>query len=225
MKENINGIIGTIIFHLLALIVFLIFKLDRVKDKHEDQLAIEFSQEEFKTIEQIIQESKPKELNINPLSSHLVKNIEVNTANELREQIDARSIERQIMEDEGIESLEPKEIDAGEPVVANEKDMNKKPKERKEYTGRTITEYSLKNRSAKYIHKPNYLCQYGGTVKMKIVVNQDGNVINASIIQSSSADDCLKEAALSSANRCRFNRDYNSPARQDGTLTYTFISQ
>ena len=50
LKENINGIIGTIIFHLLALIVFLVFKLDKVKDKHIDQMVIEFSKEEYNNI-------------------------------------------------------------------------------------------------------------------------------------------------------------------------------
>ncbi len=225
LKENINGLIGTLIFHLVILILFLSFKLDKVKNKHEDQIVLEFSEEEYKTIEQIIEENKLKELEINPLPNQTLKNIVVNTANEMRQNIDAHEIEKQIMQDEGIKSLQPEDIDVGEPVVATEEDLNKKPKEKKEYKGSTITEFYLKNRSSRYIHKPNYLCQYGGTVKMKIVVNQEGEVLNASIIQKNTSDNCVLETALQAARRCRFNRDYNASPRQEGTLTYIFISQ
>ena len=51
-KRNIlTGILGTIAFHLLLLVVFLTAKIGKVKNQHQELITIEFSEEEYKSID------------------------------------------------------------------------------------------------------------------------------------------------------------------------------
>ena len=44
-KNRLTGVLGTLAVHLLVLIVFLIARLDKVRDIHQEPIVIEFDEQ------------------------------------------------------------------------------------------------------------------------------------------------------------------------------------
>jgi hypothetical protein len=97
----------------------------------------------------------------------------------------------------------------------------------KSYNGNVTAEYDLPGREARLIHIPGYKCKGGGVVHVKIVVNPNGEVIEAEIdpARSSFQGDCLPTEALVSAKKSVFFIKSGSPKRMSGSITYRFIPQ
>lgn len=92
--------------------------------------------------------------------------------------------------------------------------------------GNVTVSFSLKGRSARYLHIPAYQCENGGAVTINIIVNQNGDVISASVDRTDSTTDvCLREMATNAARRSTFNADPSASARQEGSISYIFIPQ
>lgn len=73
---------------------------------------------------------------------------------------------------------------------------------------------------------PGFVCERSGAVVVNIVVNRNGNVIQADVDKgASTGDGCMFAAALGAARASSFNVDPKAPARQSGSITYTFIAQ
>ena len=91
--------------------------------------------------------------------------------------------------------------------------------------GRVTVSFSLTNpvRQSVDLSVPAYRCEGGGEVVVAIVVNRAGEVVSARVAEG--GDDCMREAALHAARVSSFNIDSSAPARQQGTITYTFIPQ
>jgi TonB family protein len=229
-KKNIaTGIAGTIIFHLLLLIVFLTVKIGDVKSKHEEIISLELNIEEYKTIEEIIEENKPDVENIPQLDNRTLTNIVSNTAEKLTEEISTEKYVEEVMKELGMEEINPKHDNSlpDDPELANpSKDKDKLKKETGQNFGQTRITYALEDkRKAKYIDRPIYLCQGGGTVVIKISVDQSGNVIDAKVESSSTTEQCVAETALTSAKNFIFHSNYNSSKKVEGKITYIFVAQ
>lgn len=97
----------------------------------------------------------------------------------------------------------------------------------KSYNGNVTAEYDLPGREARLIHIPGYKCKGGGVVKVNVVVNPAGQVVEAEIdpAASSYVGDCLPTEALSSAKRSVFFIKSDAPKRQTGSITFRFIPQ
>ncbi len=95
------------------------------------------------------------------------------------------------------------------------------------FKGETNISYRLENRYDTYIYVPVYLCQYGGSVTVAILVDQSGKVVKTKLDNSSATtkDACLREAALKAANRMRFNQSSSAPSLQKGSVTFIFQAQ
>jgi TonB family protein len=78
-----------------------------------------------------------------------------------------------------------------------------------------------------FVRNPGYTCGQGssGQVTVQIKVNQNGNVIEASIVSASGANSCIKQQAIKYAKMSRFNFSGSAPSAQIGTIVYTFVSQ
>ena len=96
-----------------------------------------------------------------------------------------------------------------------------------EYSGPSSVFYSLKGRHKLILPIPVFKCEESGLVRVQIIVNKQGKVIKAEVIEkeSDTKNDCLFEAALNAAYRARFNSDNKSPIRQIGSITFNFIRQ
>ncbi len=94
--------------------------------------------------------------------------------------------------------------------------------------GRVTVSYEFRNpvRTAQYLDIPAYRCESGGEVVVVVTVNNNGNVLSASVdAAKSSGDDCMRETALRAARRSRFNIDASAPVKHTGTISYIFIPQ
>ena len=101
-----------------------------------------------------------------------------------------------------------------------------KKKEAKEYSGPSVLSYNLDGRKKIHLANPAYRCYGGGQVTVIIFVNRNGNVVNAQINETVSANDkCLREYALRAARQSKFEKSITAPERQAGEIVYQFIAQ
>ena len=103
---------------------------------------------------------------------------------------------------------------------------NKKEAKGKEYKGPSVVSYSLEGRKASHLSIPAYRCMGGGDVTVIIVVDPQGNVLNAKVHDTiSSQDKCLRDFAIRAARLSKFSKSPTAPARQNGEIVYRFIAQ
>ena len=118
--------------------------------------------------------------------------------------------------------------DAREETVELEEEQPKKkddPK-KKEYSGPSVVSYTLDGRKASHLKIPAYKCYGSGDVTVIITVNNQGQVVNAKVLDSvSSGDKCLRDYAVRAARLSRFNADPKAPHNQTGEILYRFIAQ
>ena len=240
------GLLGTLIFHLLAAIIFMSFKIRELKQQRIDNFTMEF--------EQIAPESKPEDQKIQLPATSVEKilqgdnemmNIARNLSNRSEQTINPQDyIDRvkeeliksgQLSKDNYIDDQkklaeQEDENIAAEPKVPETK-REEKPSESQQmaanYKGPTRIYYDLKGRNHLYLPIPIYMCEGSGKVALTISVDQKGEVEEAKVIpgESTTNDPCLIETAISTALSSRFNPDINSPKIQRGTLTYLFVAQ
>ena len=100
------------------------------------------------------------------------------------------------------------------------------------YGGNVMVSWSLTERTAYlnnnwYVRNPGYTCGQGssGKITVQIKVNQNGSVIDATVLSSGGASDCMTQQAIKYAKLSRFNYSNTAATSQVGTITYTFVSQ
>ncbi len=245
-EGKIVGILGTVIVHLLAGIIFMSFQLQSLKKEHKQEFEIEFL-----AVEEPVEENKIIELPPTSVENILKDDIEMlniarNLANKSEEKIDpADYIDKvkeelirsgKLSEDNYIDEQKARnEMEQEDPLAVEEKtkknDEEDKPKESQEmaanYKGPTRIYYDLAGRTHTYLPIPIYKCQGSGKIVLLIEVDEKGAVKNAGVIvgESTTRDECLIETAVGTALRSRFNANLNGPKIQKGTLTYIFVAQ
>jgi len=244
---KIVGILGTVIIHLVAAIVFMSFQLTglKTKEKQIKKFEIEFAAiEEKKAIEKPVEPPPTSVENIFYDDVEML-NIARNLSSRSEVKVDAKDYIDQVKE-ELIQSGKlgtDNYLDRSGSNQMNEDDQfeleNQKEKEKQEdnanesrkmaanYRGPTRIYYDLQGRNHTYLPIPIYKCQGSGKIVLLIEVNQNGIVENANIIEgeSTAKDECLLETATGSALRSRFEPDMNAPRIQKGTLTFIFVAQ
>jgi len=248
---RIVGILGTVIIHLTAGIIFMSYQLGSMKTREKE---IEKFEIEFAAVEERLE--MPPALPAENLSAVTVENIlrndpeMLNIARNLaargEEHIDPQAYIDQV-KDELIESGKlgtdnfidsrgtvyqqngAEEITADELKEAEEKERESSESQKMaaNFQGPTRIFYELTGRNHIYLPIPIYKCEGSGKVVLLIEVNQRGYVENASIIQaqSTTTDECLVETAVGTALRSRFESNLDAPKIQKGTLTYIFVAQ
>lgn len=243
-EGKIVGILGTVIVHLIAGIIFMSFQLQSLKKEAVDEFEIEFIAIEEKKDEPRLIELPATSVERILHDDQEMLNIARNLASRSEEKIDPRDYIDKVKEelissgklgtDNYIDEQKRAAENPDEEQPVMEKEDEKKEEEVKEsqkmaanYQGPTRIYYDLKGRNHTYLPIPIYKCQGAGKVALLIEVDQKGDVLNAQIIkeQSTATDECLIETAIRTALISRFNPDVNSPRSQKGTLTYIFVAQ
>jgi hypothetical protein len=234
--ENATGILGTIAFHMLLAIVFLMIKISSERSYLDSIILFDIDEE---TAEEQLSEDIPDTEFEQRLADYLEQarsNVPVNLARNVEEELSTekyvRELEQELNEnrpeswEEMQERLKELEEISREELIMEAEDETK-PEEREPYTGPTNIYYALENRHHRRLPVPVYKCQGSGMVEVGIVVDQKGRVVHAEIKQSGSGatETCLAEAAREAALRTRFNTDYQADNRQVGSITYHFIAQ
>jgi hypothetical protein len=246
-KGNLAGILGTIIIHLIAGIIFMSLQLSSLQKAISKQYEVELAPEPetvvkmkkvievpATSVEKVLKgdeemlniarnlSSKPAEkINasdyIDKVKEELIKSGKLGVDNYIDEQ-------KKLNESKGDENIMVKKDTIGEKVKA-------KPKPSQEmaanYKGPTRIYYDLIGRTHLYLPIPIYKCEGSGKVVLSIEVGQNGVVEKAQIAEreSTATDPCLVETAINTALSSRFNPDASSPRIQLGMLTYEFVAQ
>jgi len=244
-EGKIVGILGTVILHLLAGIIFMSFRLHSLNKEMSKEFEIEFV-----AIEEPEQENKIIELPPTSLENILhdddeMMDIARNLANKTEEKINPEDYIDKVKEeliksgklgvDNYIDEQKTKnQMTEEDPLAMEEKstkDEEEKARESQEmaanYKGPTRIFYDLTGRTHTYLPIPIYKCEGSGKVTLLIEVDEKGSVRNASIIvrESTTSDECLLETAVKTALISRFTANLNGPRLQKGTLTYIFVAQ
>jgi hypothetical protein len=246
-KGKLTGILGTLILHLIAAIIFLSLQLRSLQQKISAQYEIEVApvtepEPKKEKPEVVPQTSVEKVLK----GDEEMLNIARNLASKPSEKINAADYIDKVKEeliqsgklgkDNFIDEQKNGTQTQGTEAVTLQRDtagakIKTKPGKAAEmasnYKGPTRIYYDLIGRTHQYLPIPIYKCQGSGKVVLSIEVDQNGIVQRAHIAERESTvtDQCLIETAINTALISRFNPDASSPKIQVGTLTYQFVAQ
>jgi len=244
-EGKLAGILGTVIIHLIAAILFMVYQIGSLDSDYSEPMMVEiFPEEEPAEVKQ------PDDKTLTTIEKILgddeeMLNIARNLANKSVEKIDPAKYQDLVKEelinsgklgtDNYIDQQKNRQNKPDEEKLALKSDtIGDKKEETKEsqkmlanYQGPTRIYYDLKERNHMYLPIPIYKCQGAGKVVLLIEVNQKGEVEKASVItsESTTSDPCLVETATKSAIISRFNPDNGAPKIQTGTLSYHFVAQ
>jgi hypothetical protein len=246
-KGKLTGILGTVIIHLLAGIIFISLQLRSLEKKLATQYEIELAA----TPEPAAQKEKIPVAQATTVEKVLkgdeeMLNIAKNLSAKADEKIDPKDYIDKVKEeliksgklgvDNYIDDQKKTKESAGNENISLANDTTaKKPKEKPRpsremaanFKGPTRIYYDLFGRNHLYLPIPIYKCEGSGKVVLTIEVDQSGVVQKAQIMEreSTASDPCLIETAINTALLSRFNPDSNSPRIQIGSLTYQFVAQ
>lgn len=237
------GLLSTVIFHLLLLILVLILKLNPSKNV-VDSIAIEFQQPQMqstkdpqKLADELLKQ-QPKVLDPRKgTEASQVRNVAVNSnLDRLTDKLvddkfgsknsvyeEARQLEARMKANQ---QLYKKAVEAGKMSPQQQtSQVSAHSSSDKAYKGASVLAYSLQGRQGTYLPVPAYLCEGGGDIVVDIAVNQKGYVTDAVISARTTGSECLYAEAIKAAKRSRFTMDTSSPASQKGSITYRFVAQ
>jgi TonB family protein len=238
-KNIYTGILGTVAFHLLVIVIFLITRLDKLHTVQDEQIVIDFDEQSLKAIQEFIKKAPLLSSDITPISrgtdntpisQEALRNIAVNTANKIQDEISTDKYIKQVKQELGIKELNQqldRTLPAGdESFEEGEKEVLQNTTLKNViYKGPTRISYDLGGRNSRYIDNPVYICQGNGMVVVDIVVNPKGEVIDASIVSTSTNEECVAETALNAARKSMFEIDLKAESRQRGTISFEFVAQ
>jgi len=241
-KQNVYGVITTLIFHIIILIVLLSTNLQNGKPTQEDTILLDFAVAEIKLPapeKEVEQNSSVSQQT--PGSNEQLSNRAVNDASTDESKSSSRS------NDPFFDKAYNKEIAAAKQLVNDvNKTLSKKipvigdvsmPEDNTEgktaeevrqsnFKGKSNIHYFLEKRYHARLPIPVYLAEGGGEVIVDIIVARDGRVLSATPRPNTSISDMTILAyAKQAAEKTWFNEDNSAPERQKGTITYRFIAQ
>jgi hypothetical protein len=247
MEGKLAGILGTVIIHLIAGIIFMSFQIKSLQKASLNKFVVEFAAEnvidpKVKQIE-LPSASGDKVLMDDPEMLNIVRNLSDKSDQKINRDEYIDKVKEELIKSGKLginnyidEHKRMAGVTGGDENIASESDsagngIKEKPEESKKisanYKGPTRIYYDLPGRTHTVLPIPIYLCQGSGKAVLLIEVNQKGEVEKAQIIEreSTASDPCLIETAIQTALISRFNADVNSPRIQTGTLSYIFVAQ
>ncbi len=257
MKFNIDndkrkGIIGTILFHIIVVVILFIVTLsppDPPRPEIGMEVNLGYSDQGMgnvqptKPIQNVspkpIPQTQPKKDNVVTQNTEESVKLDDNKTKvkELPQEIDKKPEEepeeekKKAINQDFVFKKKAKSTDGGnEGITGKPGDQGKengKP-DASNYTGKGGNgegiSFSLSGRVAKKLAKPTNNSDEQGTVVIKIWVDRTGKVINARMqVSGSTSSSKLQNLAIAAALKARFNSDPNATEVQTGTITYKFV--
>ena len=240
LKEHRHGVMGTVIFHLVLAIFLVCVGISRLDSQQRMEIEIDMpepeivqqKQEEQKKKEQILQQSADEEVNemLRSLAVNedaVKKNAETQPHERVEEYIE--QIQEEIDSDYGGRYRANKNKHYKEDSIRVQRDKKERMLDSLQstvYVGKSSVSYNIKGRYKTYLPIPVYKCEFGGKIVVAVVVNRQGRVIKAEVVDAeSNKDDSLREVVVDAALKSEFNVDEKAPERQTGTITYNFVKQ
>ena len=235
-RQNIYGVIGTLVFHILLFGFFLLTGIDIKRNIVEEQIIIEIPVEfeDIKEIrEDVLNESNNAPDNLTNLASNRLS-AKTQTSTVSNDKFFDNNYQDELKEAQNLVSNVNKQLakekvkieDIKMPVQTVEEGKNPDSVKNVVYSGESNIVYYLENRYHTSLPIPIYLSQGGGKVIVDIIVDRSGNVTKAVPRNDSKIKDEMTFIyARIAAERTKFNADQAAPAQQKGTIHYNFKSQ
>lgn len=232
-RRNIYGVMGTLLFHIMIVALFILAEMDLKREMVEDAILIEFPvvpEEELPAeAAQAEQQSSSAEPVTNTPSAATrlpgqVARRESFFDEAYQQEIDqARRLVSDVSNQLSKEIPDLSKIRMPEQITEG---MDRDSIKNVIFTGDSNIEYHLDNRYHLRLPYPIYLARGGGTVIVDIEVNRQGRVITATPRRNSVVtDEQIYYYAQAAAQRTLFNADNLAPNPQRGTIRYTFKAQ
>ena len=241
MNLNRNQLSLLITVFSLSIVVLLLYNI-QLGAEQEEEYVIEMSLAD-EDLEKLLEEEEKlleEMAKADPIKSHMAYNETakpslgnpepLKTLEELREEKAASESENPsdlLNKDEGY-AASLKEL--AKKREEEKQKLGEKEAQKKEFTNnlakrKTSVSYSLVDRNNYRLPPPIYTCIKGGKVVINILVDANGNVVEADYNSKSSgtSNGCLVDNAIAYALKARF--DSSSRASQKGTITYIFQSK
>lgn len=235
-KQNIYGVMGTLIFHILLFAGLWFSELNfKLKTEKEEVVMLDMiipaSDQKVET-NQNSRNDQSTEKNQSG-SQNMGTNLGVNDAFRKNKNQDA-SLQREIEDAEKMVDKVNKQLSKKIPQTkqfampeAVTEGQNPDSIKNTIYTGKSNIHYFLENRFHVRLPIPVFLAKSGGLITVDIQVDRSGHVIKAEARSSTgnSSDPMLPVYATQAAERTIFNSDSKAPSVQRGTITYRFVAQ
>ncbi|NOR74246.1 MAG: hypothetical protein GQ525_03700, partial [Draconibacterium sp.] len=236
-KRNIYGVMGTLVFHILIVLFFLLADVDMKGNTKEEALLIEFpdilpeleeqiEKQEMESSDEIPAENSESSNRTNAASNQLASTNTTTSAEEFFDDEYLKEIEAAKRLSSDVSNQLSKEvIDINDIKMPVETTEGMEPDSIKNviYVGESNIVYYLENRYHKSLPIPVYLSQGGGKVIVDIVVNQQGFVTEATPRKNRNIrEEQTFLYAKAAASKTVFNSDPDAPKAQKGTIHYTF---
>lgn len=238
-EGKLAGILGTVIIHLLAGILFVSVKLNSLERDKLTEYILVLEEPETEVSKQEIDLpsiSNPSQSDVDARIRNLIRNMAdqsdpVIDPAEYQDRVKDEMIRQGLLnEDNFIDDWrnrvmnEDGAVEMAEIIKEQKKTEEQKPVN---YQGATRVFYNLEGRYHRRLPVPVYKCEGEGKVTVSIDVDQNGSVTEARVIaaESSTTELCLIETAVNSALISLFNISPGSPKKQTGTITFHFVAQ
>ena len=236
--ENKAGLYLTIIFHLVVIIVLLVYQIDSTM-KAETSFVLDFStqeelekQEEIRVLKEEVSKQLDEMIAAARASQAPIRNIAVDASNKPLKDDRNTDVDQLYKDAERL----AKELKANQNAIEEDAteetvDISSKKSEENEqtsqpYSGASVLSYRLDGRKARHLPIPAYKCYGGGDVVVIINVDQTGRVTGAKVNEAgTTGDGCMKREAVKAANLSRFSGSQTAPDPQVGEIVYRFIPQ
>ncbi len=238
IHENLYGILGTIAFHMILVIIFLAIKISSTRNLIDSLIMIEFEESEIQQDPDYTPTERDIEFEryVADYLEDARSNIPVNVAERVDEQLSTDryvdEVQDELDENRNEDWLKSQErlkdlLDSRSEDMVVENEEEQSSVEPGKFEGKTNIFYSLENRYHLRLPVPVYKCEGEGVVEVQILVDQRGLVVQAQVpdLGSTMNDICLAGSAKEAAMKTRFNSNFNAPLRQQGTITYYFQAQ
>lgn len=242
--RNIYGVIATLCFHLIVIVILLVAQMRPLKKIPQEAVLIDFSTEMNKVPEKIPEKEKEKlplqgnrSSQTNNQEQQLSSNRAVNEASRevsrskdpfFNKEYDAEIAAAKKLVGDVNKTLSQKIPKIGDVAMPEDNTEGKTPEQIKQsnFKGKSNIHYFLDKRYHIRLPIPVYLAEGGGEVIVDIVVDRNGRVINAEPRSKPGIKDLTILAyAKQAAEKTQFNSDPSAPDREKGTITYLFVPQ
>jgi len=244
IKRNINGILGTIIFHLIIVIIAMASGISTAVQYQETYMLIEpqYLEEVEQEKEKTDAEAKYGDIDIEQYINE-IRNVGSNyRGGASPEEVQAMSqaeikamYEAEMLREKYGDDYEKMMNTSYEDYLKENSTSNNKTEQSSDnnmanesYAGPALVFVELENpkRGKTYIEVPVFTCRHGGTVIINISINTDGRVKSANIasVKSSGDGDCIGNAARNAALNSKFTTAAGGKL-ESGKITYQFIQQ
>jgi hypothetical protein len=239
-RDNINGIIATLVIHLIVLLGLLFAELRNGLDLPAESLFVDLISE----VPQVPDAEKEKtELGNQSLAmnngrsgannSNRAVNLGDRSSRTSGDPFFDREYAKEVAEAKKLASDVNKNLAKKIPVIgdipmpiASTEGMTREEAKRSTFKGKSNIHYILGNRYHLQLPIPVYLALGGGEVVVDIIVNRNGDVLQATPRETSNVSDpTILAYAKQAAEKTIFNPDNAAPEKERGTISYLFVAQ